>query len=166
MSEHKAEIDKFLAAKNVAVVGVSETNQGSPANAIYDKLTHAGYNVFPVNRKLETYQGAKCYQSLADIEGGVESVMIVTSPQTTEKVVDECLSNGVQHIWMHNMLGTQTKFGKKMAAKNTSVSDAAVEKAREKGVTVIPGSCPMQHVEPVDKWHKCIFWFNDKFGNH
>ena len=165
MSENKQEIDQFLSQKNIAVVGVSETNESSPANAIFEKLTYAGYNVFPVNRKLDTFQGNHCYKGLGEIEEDVEGVMIVTSPQTTEKVVDECLSNGVKHIWMHNMLGTNVKFGKNMAAKSTSVSDEAVEKARNQGVNVIPGSCPMQHVEPVDKWHSCIRWFTEKVGN-
>lgn len=165
MSKTKQTIELFLSQKNIAVVGVSEAVASRPANAIFDKLIHAGYNVFVVNPNLDTYKGQRCYKSLDQISESIGGVMIVTNPGITDTVVDQCLSNGVKHIWIHNMLGTNVKFGTKLTAKITSVSDKAVEKARSRGVNVIPGSCPMQYIEPVDKAHKCIRWFTEMVGN-
>jgi hypothetical protein len=45
---------------------------------------------------------------------------------------------------MHCMMGTKPG----LAAGITSVSQAAVEKARANGITVIPGSCPNQFLQP------------------
>ena len=51
---------------------------------------------------------------------------------------------GVRMIWMHRSLGTG------------SVSPEAARVAREHGIKVIEGGCPMMFCEPVDVPHKCI----------
>jgi hypothetical protein len=39
------------------------------------------------------------------------------------------------------------------------MSESAVAFCREKGIAVIPGSCPMMFCEPVDVAHRCMRWF-------
>jgi len=59
-------------------------------------------------------------------------------------VVDECAEAGVECVWLHRAFG------------HGSVSDAVVERCRERGLRAIPGACPMMYCEPVDPGHKCI----------
>jgi predicted CoA-binding protein len=164
MSRTEESIADFLAQRTIAVVGVSRT-KASVANAIFQRLKQAGYNTIPVSPSLDTLDGDRCYASLGGIEQTVDGVVVVTRPEVTNRIVDECIALGIERVWMHNMLGTCVRLGKGLTRRTTSASEEAVCKAREAGMTVIPGDCPMQHVEPVDGWHRCIHWFAGKVGN-
>ncbi len=47
-------------------------------------------------------------------------------------------------MWMHCQMGLKPG----LSPANTSVSQAAVDKARANGISVIPGSCPAQFLRP------------------
>jgi len=136
-------VNDFLAQRRIAVAGVSRT-AASAANAIYRKLKGAGYEVFPVNPKTDTVEGDQCYPSVRDVPGGVEGVVIATPPEAALAIVDECADLGISRVWMHRSFGAG------------SVSETAAARARERGMTVIAGACPMMYCKPVDFGHKCI----------
>ena len=136
----------FLAQKRIAVAGVSRTG-ASAANGIYDKLKATGHTVFAVNPKASKIGADPCYPNLAAIPGGVDGVVIVTTPEITEQVVQQAVAAGVKRVWMH------------YSVANTSVSPAAVEACRQNGIAVIAGGCPMMYQAPVDFGHVCIKFF-------
>lgn len=143
-------VKDFLAQERIAVVGVRTTVEDA-ANAIYDKLKGAGYQVFAVNPKAESYKGEPCYPSVKDIPGGVQAAMLVTRPELTEKLVVECKEAGVTHVWMHRSIGNST-------------SEQAIQYCRDNGISVIGGGCPMMFVEPVDFGHKCMKFIGNFAG--
>ncbi len=147
MSTMHEAVESFLTARRIAVAGVSRTSKNEAANLIYRKLRDSGYEVFPVNPNAEQVEGETCYPDLKSIPGGVEGVVIVTHPTATSRVVRECAELGVARVWMHRAFG------------QGSVSENAVRYAREKGIEVIAGGCPMMYCEPVDVPHKCMRWF-------
>ena len=67
-------VNDFLAQERIAVVGVRTTVEDA-ANSIYDKFKGAGYEVFAVNPKADTYKGEPCYPSIKEIPGGVQAAM-------------------------------------------------------------------------------------------
>lgn len=144
----KDQTDQFLAQKRIAVVGVSRT--AATGNAIFKKLRDTGYEVFPINPNATELEGATCYPTVKDVPDGVEAVLIVTSPDVTEKVMHDCVDAGVSHVWMH--------YNKLFGAGNSSVSEEAVKLGRENGINVIDGACPMMYVEGADFGHKCMRW--------
>ncbi|MEJ2085702.1 MAG: CoA-binding protein [Acidobacteriota bacterium] len=146
MREIKTAVDEFLGLKRVAVAGVSR-NGKEAANAIYKKLRSAGYEVFPVNPNAEEVEGDACYPDLGSIPGGVQGVVVATHPDVSVEIVEQCGSAGVRHVWMHRAFGTG------------SMSDVAIDRCKELGITAIPGGCPMMYCEPVDFGHKCMRWF-------
>ncbi|MBI5933393.1 MAG: CoA-binding protein [Chloroflexi bacterium] len=136
-------VKDFLSQKKIAVVGVSDKRE-TGCNLNYKKFKDNGYQVFAVNPRISTYEGDACYPDLKSIPEKVDAVFILASPKVTDQIVDQCVELGVKHIWMHCMMGTKPG----LAASMTSVSQAAVEKARANGITVIPGSCPSQFLQP------------------
>jgi len=151
MNEPTLEVVWFLASRRIAVVGVSrQSNQ--PANAIYRKLRDSGHEVFAVNPRAHSVEGARCYSDLASIPGGVEAVVVVTPPDASAGVVREAADLGVRHIWLHRAVG------------EGSVSDEAVEAGCERGLEVIVGGCPLMFVEPVDLAHRCLRWWLVRTG--
>jgi hypothetical protein len=136
-------VKDFLAQRKIAVVGVSDKRE-TGCNLNYRKFKDNGYQVYAVNPRIATYDGAPCYPDLKSIPEKVDAVFILASPKVTDLIVDQCLELGVKHVWMHCMMGTKPG----LAASMTSVSQSAVEKARANGIAVIPGSCPNQFLKP------------------
>lgn len=154
-------IEAFLKLTHIAIYGVSE-QKDSPANKIAEKMQRAGYQVSLLHPRMKELAGLKCYRQLSELPDKPEGVFIFTNPRHTESIVEDCLRIKPAIIWMHNMLGVNTRVGKGIEEKTSSVSGKAVEKAREAGIRVISGSCPMQFIPPVDPFHRCLRWFNDK----
>src|SRR5512132_782097 len=136
-------VHDFLAQKRIAVAGVSRDNSHHPVgNLIFHRLKETGYDVFPVNPHLQTFEGETCYPDLRSIPGGVDGVVIITRPETTERIVRDCRDAGVRRVWMHESL-----------AKGSSVSPEAVEYCREHDLSVIAGACPRMYGTGVDFGH-------------
>lgn len=142
-------VDDFLAQKRIAVAGVSRDNSHHPVgNLIYHRLKTTGHDVFPVNPHMQTFEGDRCYPDLQSIPGGVEGVVIITRPETTERIVRDCTEAGVRRVWMHQSLG-----------KGSSVSPKAVDYCHQHDMTVIAGACPMMYGTNVDFGHTCMRFF-------
>jgi predicted CoA-binding protein len=139
-------VNDFLAQKRIAVAGVSRDDSHHPAaNLICRQLKKTGHEVFPVNPLMETFEGDRCYPNLQAIPGGVDGVVIITRPETTERIVHDCGETGVRRVWMHQSIG-----------KGSSVSKVAVEYCRQRDISVIPGACPMMY--GADFGHTCMRW--------
>jgi predicted CoA-binding protein len=150
MAKIDALVQDFLAQKKIAVVGVSD-KRDTGCNLGYRKFKAAGYTVFAVNPHQTTFEGAPCYSDLNSIPEKPDAVFILANPKVTEQIVQQCVELGIKHVWMHCLMGTKPGLGAGM----TSVSPAAVQMCRENGITVIPGSCPNQFLQP-DFGHKLM----------
>jgi len=134
----------FLAHKRIAVTGVSRQPQGHGGNVVYQRLRQRGYQVFAVNPQADRVEGDACFPSLRAIPGGVQAVVIATRPEAAQATVRECAELGIGHVWMHRSCGTG------------SVSCGAVSWAREHGLHVIDGGCPLMFDPTADVAHKVI----------
>ncbi len=136
-------VQNFLAQKKIAVVGVSDQRE-TGCNLAYKKFKESGYDVYAVNPRISTFEGAPCYPDLKSIPQKPDAVFILTNPKVTDDIVRQCVELGVKHVWMHCMMGTKPG----LAANMTSVSQEAVALCRQNGIEVIPGSCPNQFLKP------------------
>ncbi|HMA38600.1 MAG TPA: CoA-binding protein [Gemmatimonadales bacterium] len=144
----ETKVEDFLAQKRIAVAGVSRDKSHHPAgNLIYQRLKRTGHEVFPVNPNMPSFEGDRCYPDVQSIPGGVDGVVIITRPETTQQIVRDCSSAGVRRVWMHQSM-----------AKGSSVSPDAVEYCRQHDISVIAGACPMMFGPSVDFGHMCMRW--------
>ena len=141
-------VQDFLAQKRIAVAGVSRDKSHHPVgNLIYQRLKTTGHEVVAVNPHMQTFEGDRCYPDLQSIPGGVDGVVIITRPTTTQRIVRDCNEAGVRRVWMHQSMG-----------KGTSVSSEAVEYCHQHDISVIAGACPMMYGEGADVGHTCMRW--------
>jgi predicted CoA-binding protein len=135
---------EFLANKRIAVTGVSRTPKDHGSNVVYKRLRDRGYQVFAVNPNADQVEGDRCYPDLTSVPGGVEAVVIGTSPQAAEATMRECADLGIKHVWMHRGPGAG------------SVSATATDYGRKRGITVIDGGCPLMFGPTADFGHKMM----------
>jgi predicted CoA-binding protein len=153
MPTAEAAIDDFLAQKRIAVAGVSREPGGKHGgNIIYKRLKDRGYEVFAVNPNSDTVEGDPCFRDLASIPGGVDAVVIATTPAVAPSVVRECEALGITRVWMHRSFGAG------------SVSKEAHELCRQHGIASIAGGCPLMYGPTSDGGHRVMKVFAGLFG--
>jgi predicted CoA-binding protein len=119
-------IKEFLAQKKFAVVGATD-NPEKYGNRIVKNLKNRGYEVYPVNPKIDRLENSKCYASLDAIPVKVDVVDFVVPPGVTEAILKDCKRLGLQRIWL----------------QPGSESEAAVNYCHANGMKVVHGVCVM-----------------------
>lgn len=92
-------INEFMSQKRFAVVGATDNPQ-KYGNQIVKNLKKRGYEVYPINPKLNELEGLKCYATLVDIPVKVEVVDFVVPPGVTEEILKQCKELGLDRIWL------------------------------------------------------------------
>jgi len=92
-------IKEFMEQKRFAVVGATD-NPEKYGNRIVKNLRDRGYEVYPVNPKLEEVEGLKCYPTIANIPVEVDVVDFVVPPAATEEILKQCKELGLDRIWL------------------------------------------------------------------
>jgi predicted CoA-binding protein len=144
MPKIKEAAAEFLASKRVAVTGVSREPKNHGSNVVYQRLRERGYEVFAVNPNTDEVEGDQCFHDLRSIPGGVDAVVIATRPEIAEETMRECAELGIKHVWMHRGPGAG------------SVSEAAADYGRQRGIAVIDGGCPCMFEPTADLGHKAM----------
>jgi predicted CoA-binding protein len=110
--------------KRIAVVGLS-SNPARPSYGVSEYMQSAGYQIVPVNPNETDVLGEPSYASLEDVPQKIEIVDIFRRPEEVPPVVDSAIRAGAKVVWMQ--LGI--------------ISEAAAEKARAAGITVVMDAC-------------------------
>jgi uncharacterized protein len=134
-SHSPSDIRKILELKNIAVVGMSNT-EGRPANFVPKYLIENGYNVIPVNPTTTEVLGRKTYPKVSDVPEQVDIVDIFRRSAGVRPVVDDAIKKkGIKVIWMQS--GIYNKD--------------AERKAKENGIDVVYNRCmKVEHSVLID----------------
>lgn len=137
----KATVADFLAHEPWAVVGVSRDPKKFGHTA-YKELKARGHRLLPVNPKLESFEGDRCYPTLGALPEGVGGALIIVPPAQTEQVVRDALAAGIRRVWM----------------QQGAESDAAIRFCQENGIAEVHGECIMMFAQPQNFYHKPHRW--------
>lgn len=86
----------FFKAENLAVIGVSQSNDRHPANVIFNKnLLRYSVKVFPVNPKGGELQGEKIFPSLSEIDARIDVAVIAVRADKVHEILQECIRKDV-----------------------------------------------------------------------
>jgi predicted CoA-binding protein len=128
VNSNKEEIREiFNSVKTIAVLGLSP-DESKPSHRVAKYLKEAGYRIVPVYPKYDEILGEQVYRSLAEIPFEIDMVDIFRKPAAFDAVADACIARGdVKVFWGQQGL----------------VNNAAAEKARNAGMTVVQNLCAM-----------------------
>jgi predicted CoA-binding protein len=111
-------------AKNIAVVGLSSSPL-RPSYGVTAYMQSSGYHIIPVNPGINGALGEKAYPTILDVPEKIDIVNIFRRPEFVSEIVDQAIQLKVPCIWMQEEV----------------VHEAAAEKARSAGITVIMDRC-------------------------
>jgi uncharacterized protein len=142
-------IQEFLKAEKLAVVGVSRSKQKF-GSTIYKELKDRGFEVFGVNPNMDTIFGDPCYPAIAELVDKVDGVVICIKPEKAAGVVREAAAAGIDRIWLQQ--GSQSLETKKAAG--------------EAGVNPVEGKCILMYAGDVNSIHAVHRFFAKLFGQY
>jgi predicted CoA-binding protein len=142
MPTNMTDIREFLALRRIALVGVSRDPKDFSRYLLREMCTR-GYDMVPVNPAAQgEFEKRRCFAGVEEINPPVEGALILTPPQETEQIVRDCAAAGIRHLWMHRSGG------------QGSVSKAAVDFCREKGMHLVEGYCPFMFLPQTPFFHR------------
>jgi uncharacterized protein len=137
-------IDRFLAQRHIAVVGVSRDPKQF-ANAVYRQLRHDGRVLFPVNEAADgaPIEGDTSYRCLSEVPQPLDGVLVMVDSARAADVVAEAVVCHVPMVWLGRGVH----------------SPEAVALCDDHDVEVIDGVCPLMFDEPVSGIHRLHRFF-------
>jgi predicted CoA-binding protein len=125
MSDTEDPIERFLTSPAYGVVGASPRRH-KYGNKVLRCYQQNGRRAIPVNPREPVIEGAACVASVLDLPDEVKSISVITPPAVTERIVQDAIRKGIEHIWM----------------QPGAESDQAVAACKAAGINVIAdGSC-------------------------
>ena len=114
-------------ARTIAVVGFSPKMQ-RPSYRIARSLQEFGYRVIPVRPGLADGLGEKAYASLRDLPAAPDIVDVFRRSDAVDAIVDDCIAIQAKYLWLQQGV----------------INEAAAERARAAGITVVMDRCIWQ----------------------
>lgn len=135
------DIEDFLSRKRLAMVGVSRDPKDF-TRGLFTDLRQRGYDMVPVNPKLDEVGGTRCFARLQDVTPPVAGVLVMTAPEKTEQVVHDADEAGISRVWLHRGAG------------KGAVSESAVNFCQQRGLRLVAGYCPYMFLPETAFFHR------------
>ena len=135
-------IDRFLASERVAVIGASDT-KGNFGRTIYEAFRDHGFTTFAVNPMTPSVAGDPCYPSLTALPVAVDAAIVMVGRDRAGDVVEAVADAKIPRVWLFKGLGTPGAMSPDVEAM-----------ARDRGLDVVAGACPLMFLEPVGVVHR------------
>jgi hypothetical protein len=111
-------------ARTIAVVGLSG-NRKRPSYGVSEYMQSAGYRIVPVNPQETEVLGERAYPSLEAVPGHIDIVDVFRRSEFVPEIVEAAIRVGAGAVWMQEGVA----------------DEAAAEKARAAGLTVVMDRC-------------------------
>jgi len=113
-------------SKTIAVVGISE-RENRASKYVSEYLQHEGYTIYPVNPKIEKWNGLKVYDSVVDLPVKVDIVDVFRRSSEVTPLARDAVTAGAKVLWLQQGV----------------INEEAAEIALEAGIKVVMDSCIM-----------------------
>jgi predicted CoA-binding protein len=118
-------IREMLAAKTIAVVGLSE-DSAKPSHYVSAFMQAHGAKILPVNPAIESVLGERSYASLTVLPQKPDLVNVFRLPRFIPAIVDEMIALGLDKLWVQQGIVNLEAAAKAEAAGIRVVMDRCI----------------------------------------
>lgn len=131
MSSTVLDLEQIFHPRSVSIIGAS-SREGSFGRMFLEGLIRIGFRqIYPVHPRETELLGLKAYQSIKDIPHDVDIAILMTPPDSTLQVVQDCAEKGMKGIIVFT-----AGFGEK-GAEGKKIEQEICRVARSKSIRVI-----------------------------
>jgi acyl-CoA synthetase (NDP forming) len=131
MSSTVSDLERIFHPKSLSIIGAS-SREGSFGRMFLEGLIRIGFGeIYPVHPRETELLGLKAYQSIKDIPHDVDIAVLMTPPDSTLQVVQDCADKGMKGIIVFT-----AGFGEK-GAEGKRIEQEICRVARSKSIRVI-----------------------------
>lgn len=129
-------LEVFFNPDSVAIVGASQT-AGKVGYEVLTNMISAGYKgkIFPVNNKLATIEGLKCYPDLESIGQTPDLVLIIVPAKIVPSIMQQCVKIKAKSVIII------TAGFKEVGGEGRKLEQQVVQIARQSGIRLIGPNC-------------------------
>ena len=109
---------------SIAMVGLSP-NQSRPSFRVASGLQGLGYRIIPVRPAVDAVLGEKAFPDLESLPALPDIVDVFRAAEHVPALVESCIRLGIKNLWLQDGV----------------VHEAAAQRAREAGITVVMDRC-------------------------
>jgi len=142
-------IEEFVKEKRIAILGVSRSGKKF-GNIVYTELKQRGYQPVIVHPEASEINGDRCYASLGELQGQVDSVLICLPPHKSAQALHDAAAVGLTKIWISQ------------GADSPEVQAVA----RDLGLHPVTGKCILMYAQPVQGFHNFHRLFAKLIGQY
>lgn len=113
-------------SKTIAVVGISD-REDRASRYVSEYMQREGYTIYPVNPRLDEWNGLKVYDSVADIPAQIDIVNVFRRSSEVLPPARDAVVADAKVMWLQQGIA----------------NDQAADIAKQAGMTVIMDSCIM-----------------------
>jgi len=92
-------ISRMLAAKRIAIVGLSDDPQRT-SNNVGAYLQRAGYQIIPINPNCKTAVGQPALASLSDLKQPPDLVLVFRRSEHTPAIAEQAVAAKAKGLWL------------------------------------------------------------------
>jgi uncharacterized protein len=144
-----AQIEQFVAQRHIAVAGISR-NPHKFGNAVFKELLKQGYNVYPISKYLQEFEGIRCFPDIASLPSEVSAIVISTKPEQTIELVKEAEAKEIRHIWL----------------QQGAANSETLALIKNSNANIISKQCILMFAKPEHFIHKTHILFKKLFGTY
>jgi predicted CoA-binding protein len=116
--------DILTNSKTIAVVGLS-SDDSRASYGVSRYMQRQGYRIIPVNPNEQEVLGERAYATLDDVPEPIDIVNIFRRPEFVPGIVESAIRKSAKSVWMQEGV----------------IHQAAADRAREAGLTVVMDRC-------------------------
>ena len=113
--------------RSIAVVGLSD-NPARDSQRVAAYLQAAGYEIVPVNPRVASVLGCRCWPDLGSVPSPVDLVQVFRRSDYAGEVVDAAIEAGIPAVWLQDGV----------------VDEQAAARAQQAGMDVVMDRCMMR----------------------
>lgn len=130
----KRDLKPIFEPKSVAVIGASR-EPSKIGHVIVKNFIEGGFggHVYPINPQADEIMGLKCYASVNDVKGKIDSAIVSVHAELVPSVLEQCGEKGITGVVV--ISGGFSEVG------NHALEKKLVEVANKHGINVIGPNC-------------------------
>jgi uncharacterized protein len=132
------QIQDFITARRIAIVGASRTNDKYKfGNMAAAELKRRGYEVFMVHPQAKTINDEATYPSLDVLKGRVDGLLVSVPAAKGAEVLREAAAAGIRNVWV----------------QQGGESPELIKMGEKLKLNLVTGKCFLMYAQPVRSFH-------------